>query len=184
MIEPDDEEDDEQEKVSREIARAIESAFATVPYPGDDRIVGASAHWESPDVLEAFRGKHWREISLDVLFTYRVSLGQLTPEAFHFYVPAALIAALLHSDATDTLRENLFSWLTPPDVEGYRQGWFASRRALFDAPQKAAIRRFVELYVEVERSYPDPGRGRALAFWRNEASGSRALTPERSLAAR
>lgn len=163
-----EQDDDDEDQVAREIASEVEEAFATVPYPGDDRIVGSSTHWESPDVLEAFRGKHWREVSLDVLFTYRMSLGQLTPEAFHFYLPACLLASLRYSEAVDTLRENLFSWLTPPEEEGYRAGWFASRVSLFDAPQKAAIRRFVELYVETERSYPDPDRERALAFWSNE----------------
>ncbi len=161
----DDHDSEDDDEVARQIAGEVAEAFARVSYPGDDRLLESPTHWESASVLEAFRGKQWRSVALDVLFTHRLSLALFSPEAFRFYLPAYLTAALLHSEAVDTLRENVFFLLTPSDSDGVRSNWLQARIALLDAKQKAAIRRFVELYVEREQSYPDPHRQRALAYW-------------------
>lgn len=108
----------DEDEIGRDIALDVEIAFNNVPYPGDDNLIAFTGHWESPDVLEAFRGKHWRDISLDVLFTHRLSLSLFSPKAFLFNLPAYLIAALLHPNVVDTLRENVCFLLTPPDSEG------------------------------------------------------------------
>ncbi len=44
--------------------------------------------------------------------------------------------------------------------------WFRTWVNLLDARQKATIRRYVELYVQIETSFPDPDHELALAFWR------------------
>jgi hypothetical protein len=149
----------------RELAAEIEGAFESLSYPGDDDLIGAPTHWEAPEVLEAFRGKHWKDVPLSVLFTHRLSLPLFSDEAFRFYLPAYLVAALLHPEEVDTLRENVFFSLTPPESEGPRASSFMERMKRFDAQQTAAIRRFVELYVQQETSYPDSNRERALMFW-------------------
>lgn len=161
-----DEEEDEITILEREIARDVEDAFAIIPYPGDDRLVGSPTYSENEEILEAFRGKHWRDISLDVLFEHRLSLGALSPEAFRFYLPSYLVAALLHSEETDTLRENVFSALAPPAEEGFWMDWLLERINPLDVRQKAVLRRFIEFWARTETSYPDAARDRALPFWR------------------
>jgi hypothetical protein len=161
-----DEDEDEIDVLAREIAGEVEDAFANVPYPGDERLVRSPTYWENEEILEAFRGKHWRDISVKVLFEHRYSLGALSPEAYRFYLPSYLVAGLIHSDETDTLWQNVFYSLTPPESEGDSMDWFLARIGPLDARQKAAVRRYVELYVQIEHTYPDLDRDRALAFWR------------------
>ncbi len=45
----------------KRVIREIEEAFADVPYPEDENI----SPYEPEDV-EAFRGRHWREVSVDL----------------------------------------------------------------------------------------------------------------------
>jgi hypothetical protein len=148
-----------------ELAQEIEHAFATSQYPGDDRLVENPSYWEAPDVVASFKGKNWQEIPVEVLFTHRLSLPLFTPEAFRYYLPAYLIASVLHPNEVDTLTENIFSMLTPPETEGSKMERFLKRVQGFTPEQKASIRAFVKLYVDTETSYPDPDRERAMKFW-------------------
>jgi hypothetical protein len=154
-----------EDEVSRDIALDVEAAFKNVPYPGNDNLIDSSGHWESPEVVEAFRGRHWKDISLDTLFTHRLSLSLFSPKAFLFYLPAYLVAALLHSGEVDTLRENVSFLLTPPDSAGPQMDWFPTRVSLFDIRQKEAVRRFMNFVLKQENSYPNPNRQRTLDFW-------------------
>ena len=95
--------DEHDDVAAHEIAREVEVAFRDVPYPGDEDLIGSPNHWESPEVLDSFQGRHWRGVPLTVLFTHRLSLSLFSPKAFLFYLPAYLIAALLHSEEVDTL---------------------------------------------------------------------------------
>lgn len=165
MSEQDDEEDDDLE-LRRDIAREVEEAFAYVPYPGDDRLVRSPTFWENDEILAAFQGKHWRDLSVQVMFEQRFSQPVISPEAYRFYLPAYLIAGLLHSDETDTLWENVFYEFTPPSSsQSDQMERFHACIAPLSAHQKAVVRRYVELYVQIEGSLEDPGNDRALLFW-------------------
>jgi len=59
------------EDFARQVAQQIEAAFADTPYPGD-----ANIGWDG--IEDALRGKHWRELSVDVLFQERGELSFLT----------------------------------------------------------------------------------------------------------
>ena len=157
---------DETDRLKQDIAREFEEAFANVSYPGDDKIVDNPDYYENDKIFEAFRGKHWKEINLEMLFWHRQSLHRLSPEGFRFFFPCFMVGALLHSEETDTLWQSMFYDLTPPASEGPRMDWFLNVVNLLDARQKAAVRRYVELYVQIETSLPDPSKERALSFWR------------------
>lgn len=159
-----DEEEDELVALVREIAREVEDAFATVTYPGDDKLVVYPDSYECWNLEEAFRGKHWRDISLDVLLTHRFSLVLFSPEAFRFYLPCFLVAALLHPRETDTPWA-VFDNLLLPEEEGPKMDKFLARICPLDARQKAVVRRFVELYIQLQGD-PDPQWDRTLSFWR------------------
>lgn len=100
---------------------AIETAFGTVPYPGDDRIAGRSP--TCPDeyayVAVYFKGKHWREITLKGL--REESPGPpdacrcfMSPEAFRFYLPAYMRIAVEEYEAADVVAETVIFALMPP----------------------------------------------------------------------
>jgi hypothetical protein len=155
--------DDDDFALERNIARDVEEAFAHVPYPGDDKLLRYPGYYENDDVLATFRGKHWKDITPQMLVVHQHSLSLFSPEAFRFFLPCLLISAMLHSDVTDLLWGTLFYNLAP----GHSDMDFLNERTnLLDARQKSVVRRYVELYVQTETSLPDPRKEQALAFWR------------------
>jgi hypothetical protein len=158
-----------------ELAQEIERAFADARHPGVDRLVEYPDYWESPNVVQSFGDTHWKSVPLDTLIEQRLSLPLFTPEAFRFYLPAFLRASLLHPSAVDTLTENIFYMLTPPPVSaGPEMEQFLRRLSGFSAQQKAALRKFIQLYNQTETSYPDSRRERAEKFWEEYAQSGEA----------
>ncbi len=111
-------------------------------------------------MFEAFKGKHWREVSLETLISNRDHLSFFTPEAFRFYLPAFLIALLTHPNPLDldVLNENTVSNLSPNYDWGIDQfkEIFEPRVAVLDAAQKKAIKWFIEWYVDRSKQYNPP----------------------------
>jgi hypothetical protein len=123
------------------VAKAIEQAFATVPYPGDNNIAYYQDYYPSDDwdCAEVFRGKHWREILPERLRECPTSC--LTLEAFHFYLPAYLLGKLKHSKKTDFAGDAIIYSLEPP--EDSLALWIRKIEQL-STSQKAAVRMFLE----------------------------------------
>lgn len=155
---------DEIDLYRQELAQQVEIAFSDVPYPGDDNIAKSPNTSLSSGISTLFVGKNWQEVPLSSLFQERLSLGLFTPEAFCYFFPAFLRAVLLHSDQMDTLWENLFFDLTPPENE-IKMGVFLDKVSRFNQQQIEVIKAFIKLYISIERSYPDPKRERASDFW-------------------
>jgi hypothetical protein len=66
---------------------SIESAFAEVPYPGDDNIADHQNCLECEELRTYLRGKTWKELSFPKLHDFHEALPLLTPEAFRFFLP-------------------------------------------------------------------------------------------------
>jgi hypothetical protein len=128
---------------------AIRKALADEEYPGDDQLI-ISGERESAAMAEAFKGKHWTEASFPLLLRYRLDLALFTPQAFHFYLPAFLIAMLTERDGRD-LAFFLYRALIPPDsgdeIDAER---FKARLAVFTAAQQAVIDQFITKYEDIE----------------------------------
>jgi hypothetical protein len=152
------------EEDGRELAERVERAFADVRYPGDDRIVEEPASAEALELMGKFRQRHWSLVPLPVIIEERASLPFFTPEAFHFFVPAFLHAALIYPAETDTLTENLFHVLTPPERPEAMER-FSARLARFTQPQREVLRRFVLSFADAEEYLPDEKRERAHRYW-------------------
>ncbi|MEO8606855.1 MAG: DUF6714 family protein [Chloroflexota bacterium] len=166
------------QELREKVAKQIEEAFADAPYPGDENI-GWGCGSEGGMLEEAFRGKHWSELSLELILDNRDKLPCTTPEGFRFYMPAWLLAALLHYEmpkAYDLCQSLIFN-LCPQD-DSAMQEHFLRHIAKFNAQEKAAVLAFLEAWKEL---HPDeiemevilPARLRklslALAFWKNPA---------------
>jgi hypothetical protein len=161
------------------MAQQIKQAFADTPYPGDDQIVKPES--DNQELMRAFRGRDWRALPVATLGYYYVDLPHLTPEAFRYYLPAFMIAVLLHYQNVGTLPVSLMHSLTPPDPDSLEKYMdkhtdplkltkvadFLNRASAFNAKEKTAIRTFLGLY----RKWCTRGIGelrfidRALEFW-------------------
>jgi hypothetical protein len=76
-----------------ETEKTIERAFATVHRPSDENLCASVGYEELKDT-EPFRGRDWRDLDPAVLLRHQYALFWFTPEAFHYYLPAFLIAGI------------------------------------------------------------------------------------------
>ena len=152
----------EREKIIQE----IKNVFADVPYPGDERLVTTLNHFEADEIIEDFKGKSWKEISLELAYKYRLSLPVFTPEAFRFYLPGLLITAL-QAPATSKynpgeILEFIFYNLVPT-------GRTAHEMALIDdftSQQKMSLSKFVWFFIETNTKHNEIYRDKAIELWK------------------
>jgi len=149
------------ENLREKVALKITDAFSTTPYPGDNNI-GDGDPFDGDSVEEAFRGKHWREISLELLLVHHEKLPFLSPEGFRFYFPAYLIGVLYHFEDLDMyfVPSRIITSLTPPSQFPNK---FLEIAKQFTAQEKDAIHSFLyhfkALFPEESWSYlPSEGQ--------------------------
>lgn len=155
-------------------AQKVEAAFADTVYPGDDNII--FFHIAKAEILRDFQGKHWRELSLEILLWHYDRLHFMTDAGFHFYLPAYLIATLLHPKADNLFGDTVLYLLTPHDKPYFIRD-FLRRATLFSAQQSTVLAtyfdNFLELYPEYVYAYgnvPDLMElDSAANFWRENA---------------
>jgi hypothetical protein len=122
----------------RKLEEQMRAAFADVPYPGDDNIASAGA-WEPAAIAEVLRGKDWHALS-GVGFEYGSAPSFLTPEAFHYYLPALLLNLLEDLGSPtyfDSLAGSTLFSLEPHDWDA---DFLAQRIALLSREQRVAVR--------------------------------------------
>jgi hypothetical protein len=154
----------------KELIQKIEQAFSDAQYPEDEAIVplydGLPHCDECATLVDCFRGKPWKAVPLETLVKERGSLPLFTMLAFRYYLPAYLIAGLLHPRETDTLRDNIFYSLTPPKQEvGPEIAHFRELLEGFSPEQRTLLKEFMRLYLQAEVSYKTPEQRRARKFW-------------------
>lgn len=152
------------DKLTEQIARQIEAAFANTPYPGDENI----SNHEREDLDEDFKGKHWRDIPPKSLFAHRSDLGFFTTEAFRFYLPAFVLGVLRHFDEVDTLTYNLIAYLCPDPYRGFPdppkldyEARLKQRTVDFTPDQAAAVQGFLKAYQTL---HPERFEGSAISI--------------------
>src|SRR6266498_4179169 len=77
-----------------QLVQQIENSFDNTQYPEDYRLVLNPEHYEADEIIEDFKGKHWKEITLELAYKHRLSLPLFTSQAFRFYLPGMIIASL------------------------------------------------------------------------------------------
>ncbi len=137
------------------IHERVTAAFSDVPYPGDQAIGAADGGHEGKMVADWFRGRDWRSLKPSELSV--PSLRYMTPEAFHYYFPAFLLAVLEEieleedpgEDAGDVY-DTLISILTPPELKDHPwPDWmFQSQYRNFTPAQKEVVREVISLILE------------------------------------
>jgi hypothetical protein len=135
-------------ELDENLIQAIREAFSMAAYPGDDLLVydTSGAHLECIQVAEAFRGRHWPDVSVDQLLNQPDSLFFFTPEAYRYYLPAFMIAAVQSYVDMDIVVINLVHTLIPP-AEGQDRNRFEARMQGLNARQRSAVRQFLEFLI-------------------------------------
>ena len=129
------------------VRRQIEEAFADVRYPGDANLVYDTSghHLECNQIAELFRGKHWRELTLEFLVPNRDSLCFFSPAAYRFYLPAYLLATLADPVEADLMLDSVVNRLTGPlDIPSPERDAFLEQVEGFTEKQTRAIVLFLE----------------------------------------
>lgn len=134
---------------------AIVSAFADNSYPGDDRLTTFNpAESDFDETYQVLRGKTWREMPVVEFIQGDTPIPDLTPEAFHYYMPALLLTSLDESVRLNSdIAQSLSFHLSPSSAR--QTGQFAYDitddynrfMALFTNDQRAVLIRVLEEYV-------------------------------------
>ncbi|MFY0529300.1 DUF6714 family protein [Archangium gephyra] len=130
------------------LRQQIESAFAEVLYPGDDRIAYSNIDQDGASLAATFRGKHWKELTPHELHHHEMTF--LSREGLQFYLPAYLLASMEGYDGTlyEDIRPFTVYGLTLPDEDTPRNRHLRESRLrdfeLFTPAQKRVIRSFLE----------------------------------------
>jgi len=136
-----------------ELREKIISAFADVHYPGDDCLGAPDGRDDGENVTEFFRGKDWRWLKSNELACGPHALHFMTLEAFHYYLPAYLLASL-EEDSGDVI-DAVFHKITPPrpnvvfpHLDNRAVDEFQMRYEYFSPAQKQAVRDFIAFILD------------------------------------
>lgn len=158
---------------NEELKEKITEAFRHVPYPGDDHLItNQSPFWhEQQELGQMLRGRPWT--SLRLVDVHNTSATMLTPEAFHYYIPAYMLAVIDDYEDADVLPEYTFGWLDPVDTKIHpTDEWFARFFSLLGAEQRAAIGEYMRfLRMKFDDGYGglDKVAERLIQFYGDEA---------------
>jgi hypothetical protein len=159
----------EGQKRQQELVQKIEAAFEKTRHPGDENIANiyhsVTYCEECAELTKSFRGKEWKFVTLETLVHHRDSLPLFKPEAFRYYLPAYMIATILHFEKVDVLACNTIYSLSPPRKQSWMD-WFIPRVTGFTPPQQGVIREFLRWYDQRTKEEPrnKPLR-KAIHFW-------------------
>jgi hypothetical protein len=145
----------------------IRTAFADVPYPGDDALVSGDVTYdpEYREVARDFRGKTWRALSREHVRAHADALPLLTTAAFRYFLPGYLLACLEVEAELDTAPLNVVFSLTPPDsADPAESEDFAARVAVFGKREAQAICSYLDA---CQARDPNTATARALDYWRS-----------------
>ena len=88
--------------------QTIKAAFASVPYPGDNNITRCPYHCKPcQEIADYFKGKGWEGHSVEDLRDNHTALSLFTPEAFHYFLPAFMLASIESYDNMDILPDSI-----------------------------------------------------------------------------
>lgn len=159
---------------AEELKRWIETAFAEVPYPGNDHIATNPNHCdECREADDFFRGGHWRELaqSGERLWFAWDGLPLLSPSAWRFFLPAYMLAGL---SGGPRAHDNAYAALVNLEPDGTGT-WFEERVSGFSPAQVECLAAYCVAFAQVE---PEDELWQVTAvYWRNKADQVKATIP-------
>lgn len=136
-----------------QLRQAIAAAFGTLQLPQADELTtrntaAARDVSEAQQVREALAGRDWQSLTPDEAKRWWNFFGYLSPQAYRFYLPALLDAALARLGEDESLVHSVLYMLNPSYWHIYYRGsdrTMARRQGTFSASQYEAVVRFLGL---------------------------------------
>jgi hypothetical protein len=142
-----------------EVIRLIEDAWRDVPYPGDSKIFTPDSY-DDEDIVNYFGGTTWRGHSPTGLRCHSSAFTFFTAEAFRYWLPAFMIAAIQDPEEADVVVERIPSSLS--------DSYAPKRWALFTRAQKQAVAAYLRFQIERVQACAE-GERQALAILDQDA---------------
>lgn len=125
---------------------SIEAAFFGVEHPGDDNLTIYRAEGrEFDETFQLLQDTDWTELSVSEFLLGDSPFPDLAPRAFHYFMPAFLLASLDESLEVD-VSDSLVFHLSPErskhkdaDISYDNTDEYNKRIALFDTAQRRVI---------------------------------------------
>jgi hypothetical protein len=117
----------------------IEVAWRAVPYPGDDKIFTPDSH-DDEDILNYFGGTSWVGHEPGNLRAHSSAFTFFTPEAFHYWLPAFMIAAIQDPAEADVICDYIPLSLT--------NNYKPTRWSMFSPAQRQSVAAYLRLQIE------------------------------------
>ncbi|MGB7341134.1 MAG: DUF6714 family protein [Phototrophicaceae bacterium] len=121
----------------------LKQSFADVTFPTKKMFIDtANDTFDADYASDQLRDKSWQEIDIKLLIRNRDKLTYLTPEGFHFLLPAYLMTMVTSSKNIDIMTENVLLALIPTDEVGKKM--LSQRVRRISKAQSASILHFLE----------------------------------------
>jgi len=123
------------------VQKSIETAFASIPYPGHDKIADHQNCPECDELRQHFCGATWRGHTIAELQQYQSALPLFTPEALQYFLPAYMLVSYGAWSEADMIPFSILQICLPPppDTDVALQKHNEERYAIFTRPQREAI---------------------------------------------
>jgi hypothetical protein len=133
-------------EAGHDIVAAVREAFADVHLPATTDIVTATSvrDPERDRVRRELDGRHWRDLDAASIASHPEALFLLAPRAWHFYLPAYLITALVAPRESDLAAASVVVSLTPDRPDPDSTTWVGERVRLLSAEQRSALERWLD----------------------------------------
>ncbi len=138
--------------VKRKLVETIANAWAKVPYPGDQNNFTPDSY-DDEGITKYFSGTTWKGHAITGLRSRCFAINvYFTPAAYHYWLPAYLIAAVEDPLELSQGVDSLVASVTPGRGRDLEE-----KMALLTNEQKLAVTKVFEYLIEVYRapSYPD-----------------------------
>jgi hypothetical protein len=119
----------------------IEEAFAEVEYPGDENLTDHPGCPECAEIAAYFRGRDWRDHPVGEMRAHASALSLFTPVAWHYFLPAFLLADVDDPDTADIISDSIFF-----DFKSHScvsRDWYEDRHARLTPQQASVVARYL-----------------------------------------
>lgn len=133
------------------IVSAIRQAFVGVEIPEPSAIVPQTPvrDRERDRIRHEFAGRHWRDLDASFVGARAESILLMTPTAWHFYLPAYLVAAIVAERESDLAAASVVVGLTPQrDDDPDSRAWVDERTRLLSPEQRTVLREWLGYLAE------------------------------------
>jgi len=137
----------------QKLIEKIKLAWNEVEYPGDDNIFVKDSY-DDEGITDYFKGTTWLGHSVQELRAHETAISIFfTCPAYHYWLPAYLIAAIQDPEELSQGIDAIVNSLTPPQDKEWGQEEFQAKMATLSNDQKMVIITVLEYLAEL---YFDP----------------------------